>query len=366
MKILIVKLSAIGDVIHTLPALNAVRKQYPDAHITWLVEEAAYSVIKGHKALDRIIVSKRKTWLKGLAGHSCLKNIREACGFIKELRDTQYDLILDFQALLKSGVLIGMARGGRKIGFDKGMEHQEHSYIFLNERVPPVDMEIHALTRGMLLLEAIGISSSEVEYNIYISDKDRDAANDLLMKHGIKAPEFLVAINPMAKWETKLWDNLKFSNLADRLIKQANADVIFTGSHEDSEAIEHIISNMKTRAANLAGRTDLKTLAALYEKTSIVVSTDTGPMHLAAAIGTPVVALFGPTAPWRTGPFGPGHKIIRADLECSPCFKRQCKTIKCMKQISLDQVFDAAMSAILLPQRPRRTQRERSNLQTKY
>ena len=356
MNILIVKLSAIGDVIHTLPALNAVRKQYPDAHITWLVEEAAYGVIKGHKALDRIIVSKRKTWLKGLAGRSCLKNIREACGFIKHLRDTRYDLILDFQALLKSGVLIGLARGGRKIGFDKGMEHQEHSYIFLNERIKPVDMEVHALIRGMILLEAIGIRSSKVEYNIYISDQDRNAANDLLMHCGIKTPELLVAINPMAKWETKLWDNLKFATLADRLIGQANADVIFTGGQEDREAIDHIVSNMKAQAANLAGKTGLKTLAALYEKTSIVVSTDTGPMHLAAAIGTPVVALFGPTAPWRTGPFGPGHKIIMADLECSPCFKRQCNTIDCMKQITVDQVFDAAMSAILLPQRSQRTQ----------
>lgn len=346
MKILIVKLSAIGDVIHTLPALNAVRKQYPDAHITWLVEEAAYGVIKGHKALDRIIVSKRKTWLKGLAGRSCLKNIREAGSFIKQLRGTQYDLILDFQALLKSGILIGLARGKRKIGFDKGMEHQEHSYIFLNERIKPVDMEVHALTRGMMLLEAIGISSYEVEYNIYISDQDRDAADDLLMKHGIKRPELLVTINPMAKWETKLWKNLKFSNLVDRLIKQTNTAVIFTGSRKDSEAIKDIISNMKTRAVNLAGRTNLKTLAALYAKAAIVVSTDTGPMHLAAAMGTPVVAIFGPTAPWRTGPFGHGHQIVRAGLECSPCFKRQCQTTECMKQISVEQVLDAVMAVI--------------------
>ncbi|MEA3414642.1 MAG: lipopolysaccharide heptosyltransferase II [Thermodesulfobacteriota bacterium] len=346
MNILIVKLSAIGDVIHTLPALNAIRKQYPDAHITWLVEEAAYSVIKGHKALDRIIVSKRKTWLKGLAGSSCVKNFREVCSFVKHLRDTRYDIILDFQALLKSGVLIGLASGGRKIGFDKGMQHQEYSYIFLNERIKPVDMEVHALIRGMMLLEPLGIQSREVVFNVPVSDQDRNAANDLLMHCGIKTSELLVAINPMAKWETKLWDNLKFANLADRLVKQANADVFFTGAQEDSETIEDIISNMKAMAANLSGKTDLKTLAALYEKTSIVVSTDTGPMHLAAAVGTPVVALFGPTAPWRTGPFGEGHKIIRADIECSPCFKRQCNTIDCMKQITVEQVFDAAMSAI--------------------
>ncbi|MBW2569966.1 MAG: lipopolysaccharide heptosyltransferase II [Deltaproteobacteria bacterium] len=339
MNILIVKLSAIGDVIHTLPVLNAARKHYPDAHITWLVEEAAYSIIKGNKTLDRIIVSKRKTWIKGLLGRYRLKNIREICSFIKQLRDTEYDIILDFQALLKSGILIGLARGKRKIGFDKGMQHQEHSYIFLNERVPPVDMEVHALTRGMRLLKTIGISSNDIEYNIYISDQDRKKADDLLRQHEKKEYKLLAAINPVAKWETKLWDNAKFAKLADSLIKQYNARVFFTGSAEDRELTLDIISRMKGKAYNLAGMTSLKTLTAVYKKADFVVSTDTGPMHLAAAVGTPVVALFGPTAPWRTGPFGAGHQIIRADLKCSPCFKRQCKTFDCMKQISVEQVL---------------------------
>ncbi|RZB35261.1 MAG: heptosyltransferase I [Desulfobacteraceae bacterium Eth-SRB1] len=340
MNILIVKLSAIGDVIHTLPVLNAVRKQYPDAHITWLVEEAASSLIEGHTALNRVLVSKRKSWIKGIAGHSYLDNIREACSFIKELRDTKYDIILDFQALLKSGILIGLAKGKRKIGFDKGMDHQEHSYIFLNERVPPVDMETHALTRGMMLLKAIGISSNHIEYNIYISDQDRKKADDLLRQNEEKEYKLLAAINPVAKWETKLWDNAKFAKLADSLIEQYNARLFFTGSAEDRELILDIISRMKCKAYNLAGMTSLKTLTAVYKETDFVVSTDTGPMHLAAAVGTPVVALFGPTAPWRTGPFGAGHQIIRAGLECSPCFKRQCKTIDCMKQISVKQVLN--------------------------
>ena len=340
MNILIVKLSAIGDVIHTLPVLNAVRKCYPDAHITWLVEEAASSLIEGHTALNRVLVSKRKSWIKGITGHSYLDNIREAFSFIKELRDTKYDLILDFQALLKSGILIRLARGKRKIGFDKGMEHQEHSYIFLNERIPPVDMEIHALTRGMMLLEAIGIRSYDVEYNIYISDQDRKKADDLLLQHEEKEYKTIAAINPVAKWETKLWDKAKFAKLADSLIKQYNVKVVFTGSAEDRNLILDIISKMKGKAYNLAGMTSLKTLIAVFEKTDFLISTDTGPMHMAAAVGTPVIALFGPTAPWRTGPFGAGHQIIRAGLECSPCFKRQCKTIECMKQISVEQVLD--------------------------
>ena len=346
MKILIVKLSAIGDVIHTLPSLNAIRKHYPDAHITWLIEEAASSLVIGHEALDRVIISKRKQWIKKIFGQSCLKNIKEAYQFIKELRDTEYDLIIDFQGLLKSAVLIALARGKRKIGFDKGMEHMEHSYIFLNERIPPVNMDNHALLRSLMLINALGIKSKEIEYKIPVSDYTRNITNELLERHGIKGAGLFVAINPVAKWETKLWDNRKFALLADRLIEKYNASVIFTGSQSDKSTIKNIMSFMSKKAVNLAGKTTLKKLAALYEKTRFVISTDTGPMHMAAAVGTPVIALFGPTAPWRTGPFGSEHKILRSGPDCSPCFKRQCNTIDCMKQISVEQVLDAANSIL--------------------
>lgn len=345
MNILIVKLSAIGDVIHTLPALNAVRNYYPDANITWLVEEDAAPLVQGHKALNRVIVSKRKRWLKALRSLSLLSTIKEVHGFIKVLRDTRYDMILDFQALLKSGILIALARGQRKIGFGKGLEHMEHSYIFLNERIPAVDMEIHALTRGMMLLNAIGIPTNEVEYKLPVSNDDCEKVDALMKRHGLIGVKFLIAINPVAKWESKLWPKKRFARLADMIIGKYDARIVFTGGSEDHHIIQDIMSAMKGRALNLAGHTTLKMLAALYEKTSLVISTDTGPMHLAAAMGTPVVAIFGPTAPWRTGPYGSGHKIVRID-SCSPCFKRQCETIDCMHQISVDQVFDAVSKII--------------------
>lgn len=340
MNILIVKMSAIGDVIHTLPALNALRAHFPDAHIAWLVEEAASPLVEGHQALDRVLISKRKSWVRGLLGPSGLDNIREAYSFVKEIRDTRYDIVLDFQSLLKSGVLIGLVRAKRKIGYDKGMEHMEHSYHFLNERVPPVNMDIHALSRGMMLLEFLGIQSRKIVYDLPIGDRDRAMADDLLVRHGLRGHRPLVLIHPVAKWETKLWGARKFSILTDRLIEQYNARVAFTGSQGDRTIIQDMISMMKGEAVNLAGDTTLKTLGALYEKSDLLISTDTGPMHLAAAVGTPIVALFGPTAPWRTGPFGPGHKVIRVGLECSPCFKRECTTKDCMEQISVEDVLD--------------------------
>ncbi len=346
MKILIVKLSAIGDVIHTLPSLNAIKRHYPDAHITWLIEEAASSLIVEHEALYRVIISKRKKWVKGIFGSSCLKNIKETYQFLKELRDTKYDLIIDFQGLLKSATLIALARGKRKTGFDKGMEHMEYSYIFLNERIPPVNMDNHALLRNLMLINALGIKSKEIEYKLPVSFYTHKITDELLERHGIKDARLLVAINPVAKWITKLWDNRKFALLADRLIEKYNASVIFTGSQSDRSTIDNILSGMSYGAVNLAGETTLKTLAALYEKTKFLISTDTGPMHMAAAIDTPVIALFGPTAPWRTGPFGAKHKILRSGPYCSPCFKRHCSTKDCMNQISVEQVMDAVSSIL--------------------
>lgn len=340
-KILIVKLSAIGDVIHTLPSLNAIRKRFPHAHITWIVEEAAADLVNGHKSLDRIIVSRRKTWMKDFFSASCLKTIKQIYAFIKEVRDTKYDLVIDFQTLLKSGIIVFLSRSDNKTGFGKGMEHMEHSYMFLNRRIPPVNMNNHAILRSLMLLKAIGIQSEKIVFNLPVSEKARKKAESLLGLNNADAAKPVVAINPAAKWETKMWDNQKFALLADRLIENHHARVLFTGSNYDFPLICDIINNMKHNAANLAGKTALKTLAAVFEKSDLVVSTDTGPMHVAAAVETPVLALFGPTAPWRTGPYGSMHRVVRTGIECSPCFKRKCKTTACMKLISVDRVMTA-------------------------
>jgi 3-deoxy-D-manno-octulosonic-acid transferase/heptosyltransferase-1 len=342
-KILIVKLSAIGDVIHTLPALNALRDHHPGAHITWLVEEAAADLVVGHRALDRVIVSRRKRWIKQLKGPERRQAIEEIRQFWRDLRDTRYDIIIDFQSLLKSGILVWLARGGRKIGFDKGMQHQEHSYLFLNEGIPPVDMEVHALTRGLMLLEAIGIKAEKVVYDIPFSGYDTKVVRHMLNNQRGIGTLPLVAINPVALWETKLWLNDRFADLADRLVNTLGVDVVFTGGPADRPAVDAILAMMSVPAANLAGQTSLKMLAAIYRHSALLVTTDTGPMHLAAAVGTPVVALFGPTAPWRTGPFGDGHQVVRTAPACSPCFKRRCDEYRCrcMTDITVEMVYSA-------------------------
>lgn len=342
MNILIVKLSAIGDVVHTLPALNALRRHYPDAHITWLVEEAAADLVVGHRAVDRVLISKRQAWLRQLVhGPKRLGALAEIWRFLRQVRDLRYDLIFDFQGLLKSGLLIFLAHGRRKIGFGPGMQHQEHSYLFLNQLVPAISMEVHALERGLKLLEAAGVPIGAVVYDLPVRPEDRQRVAGMLAAQGIHGNKPLVAINPMTKWDTKNWDNDKFAVLADRLLAAYDVELVFTGGASDRADVEKILAAMQGRGANLAGQTSLKELAALYERCRFLVTTDTGPMHLAAAAGIPVVALFGPTAPWRTGPYGERHQVVRHEMACSPCFKRQCEHGECMAHLTVEQVLAA-------------------------
>lgn len=342
-NILIVKTSAIGDVTHTLPALNALRRRYPGARITWLVEEAAAGLLVGHPALDRLLISRRKYWARELrrGPRRAWAALGEAWRFLRQLRDTRYDLLLDFQGLLKSGVLVALARAERKVGFGRGMAHAEGSWIFLNERVPAVDMNIHALDRELLLLKGIGVESPEVVFSLPITDVHRQKIEKLLLEHGVDRSRPLLAINPQATWPTKLWFPERFAELADRMVARGLA-VVFTGSPGDREEIGRIISSTHAPVANLAGETNLLELAALYEMAKVVVSTDTGPMHIAAATGTPVVAIFGATAPWRTGPWGEQHRVVRVEPACSPCLKKYCPTGReCMREITVEMVATA-------------------------
>lgn len=351
LKILIVKMSAIGDVIHTLPALNALRQYFPRARITWLVEEAAVDMILGHSSIDRVILSRRKLWIKQLFSprfHQALKNIYE---FIKELRDTEYDMVLDFQTLFKSGVMVMLAKGKQKIGFDKGMEHAESSHLFYNVRIPAVSMEIHALKRGLLFLEHLGIPPGKVVYNLPITREDRQKINMILEDAGVEQDQSIICINPQATWKTKLWSNKKFADLGDRLINTYKAQLVFTGGEEDRGSVDAILSMMKEQGTNLAGLTSLKTLTALFERAILLVTTDTGPMHLGAAVGMKVLAIFGATAPWRTGPYGSNNRVVRTAIKCSPCFKRECPTsMECMEHISVEDVMDHI--AMLMDRQP--------------
>ncbi|UCE83958.1 MAG: lipopolysaccharide heptosyltransferase II [Deltaproteobacteria bacterium] len=338
MNILIVKLSALGDVVQTIPTFEALRKQYPTAHIVWLVEEEAADLLTHYPGLDEVLVCGRRSWLKELRKpFSWPAVFLDVFRFGRRLRQRYYDVIIDLQGLLKSAIWVGLARGDRKIGFDRT---REASWRVLNERLPAYDPDRHALERYLDVARYLGAEVDSVRVQDPWTPAEELQFQRRLERITENSEGPLVACHPISKWQSKLWPEEYFSQLTADMIARLRAKVVFTGGPEDSQAIARIISKAGSRGLfNWAGTTNLRELAFLYRHAAVVVSTDSGPMHLAAAVGTPVVALFGPTAPWRTGPYGEVHRVLRVDRDCSPCFQKTCDTVDCMAEIKVEDVF---------------------------
>jgi 3-deoxy-D-manno-octulosonic-acid transferase/heptosyltransferase-1 len=201
-------------------------------------------------------------------------------------------------------------------------------------------MSRHAVDRYLDFPRHLGCAISKPEFPIALQEAHFKSVAALLAEKKVDTQAGFVAVSPVAYWETKLWDEAKFAAVCDGIVKELGLPVVFTGESPEGP-IERIRSLMEAPSASVAGVTSLRELAALYKQASVLLTTDSGPMHLAAAVGTPVVALFGPTSPERTGPYGEGHAVIRSGLACSPCFRKVCETLECMKTISVDEVFRA-------------------------
>ncbi|UCF02578.1 MAG: glycosyltransferase family 9 protein [Deltaproteobacteria bacterium] len=340
MNILIVKLSALGDVVQSIPAFEALRNHYASAHITWLVEEEAAGLLQYYPGLDEILVCRRCSWLKELRNPLLWPKVSfDIFRFCGNLRQRYYDVIIDLQGLLKSAIWVGLARGRRKIGFDRT---REGSWRFLNERLPPYDPDRHALERYLDLIRYLGADGDSFRVHDLWTPTEERLLQERLSQIRPNSGSPLVACHPISRWQTKLWPEANFTRLAVELITRLRATVVFTGSTQDRDTITRIIGETDVGGLyNWAGTTNLRELAYVYKNANVVVSTDSGPMHLAAVLGTPVVALFGPTAPWRTGPYGNTHRVLRMERDCSPCFQRSCETVECMTALKVEDVFQA-------------------------
>lgn len=330
MKVLIIKLSSIGDCIHALPAVASLREGFKkkgiNARIDWLVEEAASSVLTHNRLVDNVIVVKRG-WLR---------NYRENRRAASALAATRYDLVLDFQGLLKSGVWVYLSKGAKRAGFSNG---REMSHLFLNDRLPPYDPEKHAVDRYLDLAVHAGGAAGPARFQIDTGKAAKSAENKL-RDAGVGREPFFAMVS-QARWPTKLWSEGSFVELARRIIEKTGFNAVLVGGPGDRAALDQMKNAIGAGAINLAGLTDLPELAEVLRRARFAVTVDSGPMHLAAAVGTRCVALFGPTAPWRTGPYGTGHIVVRKGLDCSPCFSRKCANPECMTGITVEDVLEA-------------------------
>jgi len=344
MKILIVKLSSLGDVIHVLPVLAPLRQHFSDVRITWLVEEDAAQLLTDHPLIDRVLVVPKKRWLNDLSRASRLITCFGEVGrFIRELRSERYDLVLDFQGLLKSGVLACLARSERKRGFYPG---REWSHVFLNERVPYPAVTLHSVDRYLALIESLGCSCRIPQWTIPIRQVHRDRVAVFLEANGITRHRPLILLHPGTRWKSKNWPELSWAELGV-LLNQENCQLVLTGSNGDRALVQSIKAARTFAAVDASGLWSLAELAFLQSQADVVVTPDSGPMHLAAAVGTPVVALFGPTDPDRTGPYGTaGHRVLVKPVACRPCFKRTCATCECLTALTPEEVCGAVRDVL--------------------
>jgi len=330
-RILIIKLSSIGDVVHTIPLVEVLKNNFPRLRIDWCVDEEICSLISCYNKLNRVIPCKRNKWKKSLLKPRTWANmLREVRFFVKELRESEYDIVLDIQGLFKSGILAGICRAERKIGCDGA---REYGWIFVKETVP-VNYEQHAIDRYLQVAKYLGCDQLSWRWPYCCTtESERNRVDKLLLSLNQKGLP-MVAINPYSRWKTKLWPMERFSQLAQELAKKEILP-LFTGAVQQRGLIDRIGCGI-----NLAGMLNLRELSYLYSRVNAVISVDTGPMHIAVMSGAKVLALFGPTDPKRTGPYGDKHVVLRAELPCSPCFKRECETVKCMEAISVNEVIN--------------------------
>ncbi len=335
MRILIVKLSALGDVVQALAVLPVLRSRWPEAEIYWLVEEAAADLLKGHPLLDGLFIARRKHWLREMRSGAWKKALNQAKALIHNLREKGFDLVLDLQGLLKSAVWVAVARARKKCGF---ANHREGSTWPLSHPLPPYEPERHAVWR---YLDAAAYLTGQKIGAVSFPLPPLPEAEAVCKRLGL--PKEFVLFVPGARWVTKRWPAAAWARLAS-LLNEAGLPEVFVVGGPGDEVLAREIVVQGGRVRSLCGQTSLRELASLLKQARLIVTVDTGPMHLAAALGKKVVALFGPTAPWRTGPFGLGHRVLRLGLSCSPCFQKRCPTPRCLLELSPEQVFQEAQA----------------------
>jgi 3-deoxy-D-manno-octulosonic-acid transferase/heptosyltransferase-1 len=350
-KILIIRLGSVGDVVRTLPALRALREKFPSAYIAWLVEEKAKGILEGNSDLDRIILFPRKKIVTGfLNPFTSLPTLIEPLRFIRELRRMGFDLVLDFHGILKSGLISFFSGAAHRVGFSRGF-CKELNYIFNNYHVNPKDKRLNRIEKNLSLLSALGIEPVELDPIIPLRQDDKKEIDNFFQQNMLENYHPLIVIHPETSATTpyKRWDEERYATLADTLIEDYHARVILTWGPGELSTVEEIAHRMKHPPLIACQTENLQKLTEIFRRCDLYIGSDTGPMHIAASVRTPVVALFGPTDHRVNAPSLRNRNIIvRKDLACSPCREFRCASRECMEAVTPEEVLAAAIELLNL------------------
>lgn len=339
MNILIVKLSAIGDVIHALPVAYVLKKKYPDAHITWVVEPTAYELVKHNPCVDEVIIFHKKAF-KSWTGFK--ENYRP---FANLLRQRKYDISIDLQGLFKSAAVVFTAKAKKKIGY---VDMREGSNL-ISKRIVGNHKNGHIVDRYLDTVKYLGCNTEDVVFPLVNTQEEIDFVDDLLIKENILNQKFIIfAVG--TNWINKCWSVENFAKLSD-LLAEYKLKVVLIGFGKDDEQKSQAIIKLarENNIINFVGKTSLMQTARLIKLSKAVVGGDTGNLHLAAALNISAIMLMGPTDPNRNGPYRQSENVILAGHECDGCWKRTCvKNIDCLASIKPNQVIEKLRQSELL------------------
>lgn len=323
-KILIIKLGALGDLILSVPSLRAIRRKFSHHHISLLTGEKVYGVIYQCPYLNEIIVYRRKGQGK----------IIRMLKLARRLKREDFDIGIDLQNNWQSHLILFLCRIFKRYGYNrKGGFLLTDKVEIKKEVVPPVQHQLR-------LLNLLNIGQIDERLELWTSPKDERCIKDFLCREWIGRGQRIIAINLFTRWETKNWGLENLSQLAAKLMKLYSARIVLIGEDKYRKKSEKFQSLLKDRIINAVGKTNLGQLISLLKRCYLLITPDSAAMHIAAAVETPFVALFGPTDPQRHLPPAEKFRVIKKKLPCSPCYKHNCLTKKCMKKIRVEDVLE--------------------------
>lgn len=324
-KVLIIKPSSLGDIVHSLAFLAAIKRRYPNIELHWVVARGFEGILEGHPLIKKLWIINKDEWKNLSKIQTTLSGLR---GLFRGLKAEKFDYVIDLQGLLRSGVITRATNAPFRIGFK---EAREGSTVFYTHRVE-VGKDVHAIDKYLKVAAFLGCEIQGVSFPFPPPNGQSGSKMYPLIRDFGK----YAVLVPGARWKTKRWPARSFGELAAALPIKS----VVIGGRGDMHIADEIVALSGNKAVSLAGKTGLKDLIEVIRNASLMVCNDTGPMHIAAALGVHVFAIFGPSSPVRTGPYGDSHTIITRDIPCSPCYRRSCKGIECMTLIKANKVIE--------------------------
>jgi heptosyltransferase-1 len=333
-RVCIIKPSSLGDVVHALPILSALRARWPSAHLAWVVNHPFREVLEGHPGLDELIVHDRSPKGGGFLG------MHGSAGLFQKLARGGFDLTIDLQGLLRSALMTAATRSPVRVGM---ADAREGARWFYTDRVDASRLHVHAVERVRRVALAFGASMAEPRFELPIAPEHARWASETL--GGLAMPR--IVLNLGAQWLTKRWPPEHFAEIARRASAQYGASLIAVGSPADRPLVDALVRHAgAVPILDLCGRTSLQQLAALSAEVDLLISNDTGPLHLAAAAGARVIGIYTCTDPLLTGPFGPRATTVQTAIWCKCSLIKTCNRMDCMRELTPDRVWPVVQEQI--------------------